>query len=276
MRYFYLVVDRLEWLSSKASIRLVCFVGILMPIFAFLLELFVCKVMCKNKFAYRSVKKFVCKHGEIDESNQAKFARKVLSKFPTKQKRLFKEYLDSGQIYNASIMPIEVTKMTTKPIKVPKFVWAMGGLTMFGVQSLMMIGGYSWSYIVAVVLAIGVEVGILSILSKAICKAKILANARKGARLERLLSRFVVIGRNKVDACVDLTKLEQKLDSSSGTSSLNQLSSAVDSFVASCPSKAIAQIVEQGLSNCSFGAEPTAQEKQYFDDVMQRLKNFCV
>ncbi len=276
MRYFYLVVDRLEWLSGKASVKLVCLMGIAVPIFAFLLELFVCSILCKNKCAYRSVKKFVCKYGEIDERNQTKFARKVLKNFPTKQKRLFKEYLDSGQIYNASMMPMEITKMATKQIVVPKLVCLMGGLAMFAVQSLMMIGGYGWSYIVTVVLAMGVEIGILSILSKAICKAKSLSNARKGARLERLLSRFMVIGRDKVNACVDLSKLEQKLDVDGGVSSINQLSSAVDNFVASCPSKAIAQIVEQGLSNCSFGVEPTAQEKQYFDDVMQRLKNFCV
>lgn len=275
MRYFNLVVDCLEWLSSKASLKLVLLVGVIVPIFAFLLELFVCRAMFKNKRAYRAVKKFVYKYGEIDEKNQVKFARKVLKNFPHKQKRLFKDYLSTGEIYNASIMPIEISKMVNKNIRKPKLVWVLGGLTMFVVQSLMMISSYSWANVVAVLLGIGVEIVVLEVLSKAIFKAIVLTNARKGARLERMLSRFVVIGKGRVNAVVDLSKLEQKLDVEDGVSSLNQLSSAVDSFVASSPSKAIAKIVEQGLSNCSFGKEPTVQEKQYYDDVMQRLRNFC-
>ena len=107
-----------------------------------------------------------------------------------------------------------------------------------------------------------------------IVKVMAFANEKSGVKLEKLLSRYIVIGRGRLVPVVDLNKLDCKINGA-GSSSVNKLSESLDSFVDSCPDKSIAQIVEQGLNNCSFGKELTAQEKDYFDRAMQRLRNFC-
>lgn len=274
MSLFILVTDVIVWVASRLSVKILLLGAVATILALSLLDMVVVSARLGNGKILRAVKSFVRKHGEIDELNIAKFVKTAGKKFPKKERRLLKLYMMSGEAYNASTLPIEMSKMTTKKVKSPKLIIKGGLAVIFAVQSLMLIAGEEWANVFVVMGALALTTAIVNSLVMIVVKVMAFCNEKSGVKLEKLLSRYIVVGRGRLAPVVDLSKLDCKV-SGEGVSSVNKLSQTLDSFVDSCPDKSIAQIVEQGLSNCSFGKQLTTQEKEYFERAMQRLRNFC-
>ncbi|MGN0789246.1 MAG: hypothetical protein ACI4MY_04850 [Christensenellales bacterium] len=274
MSFLILVTDVIVWAASRLSVKMLLLGAVATILALSLLDVIVVSARVGNGKILKAVKSFVKKYGEIDELNIAKFVKRVGKKFPKKERRLLKLYMMSGETYNASTLPIEMSKMTTKKVKSPKLVVKVGLAVIFAVQSLMLIAGEEWANVFVVMGGLALLAAIVNLLVTLVVKVMAFCNEKSGVKLEKLLSRYIVVGRGRLAPVVDLSKLDCKM-SGEGVSSVNKLSQCIDGFVDSCPDKSIAQIVEQGLSNCSFGKQLTTQEKEYFDRAMQRLKNFC-
>ncbi|MGN0797065.1 MAG: hypothetical protein ACI4M5_02545 [Christensenellales bacterium] len=274
MSLLVLITNVIVWLASQLSIKMLLLGGGAIILVLSWLDMAIVSSRNDNGKILRAVRVFVKKHGEIDELNIAKFVKSVGKKFPKKERRLLKLYMMSNEAYNASTMPIAISEMTMRKHKSPKLTIKGGLAAIFAVQSLMLIAGEGWATVFVAVGALTLVTLLINFFVKLIVKIMAFSNEKSGIKLEKLLSRYIVIGRGRLAPVVDLSKLDCKMNGVN-TSSVNQLSRSLDSFVDSCPDKSIAQIVEQGLNNCSFGKELTVQEKDYFDRAMQRLRNFC-
>lgn len=274
MSLLIMITDVIVWVASQLSVKMILLGAVATILVLSLSDMIVVSARSDNGNILRAVKVFVKKHGEIDELNLAKFVKTVGKKFPKKERRLLKLYMMSGEAYNASTLPLAISKMTTRKVKSPKLTVKGGLAVIFAVQSIMLIAGEAWANVFVVMGILALLTAIVNFFVMIVVKIMAFSNEKSGVKLEKLLSRYVVVGRGRLAPVVDLNKLDCKMNGA-GSSSVNKLSQCLDSFVDSCPDKSIAQIVEQGLSNCSFGKELTAQEKEYFDRAMQRLKNFC-
>lgn len=274
MSLLVLITNVIVWVASQLSIKVLLLGGGAIILLLSWLDMAIVSSRYGNGKILRAVKAFIRKHGEIDELNIAKFVKSVGNKFPKKERRLLKLYMMSNEAYNASTLPLAISQMTTKKHKSPRLTVKGGVAIIFAVQSLMLIAGESWAMVFVAIGALTLVGLLINFFATLVVKITAFANEKNGAKLEKLLSRYIVVGRGRLVPVVDLNKLDCKMKGA-GSSSVNKLSESLDSFVDSCPDKSIAQIVEQGLNNCNFGKELTAQEKDYFDRAMQRLRNFC-
>ncbi|MGN0771577.1 MAG: hypothetical protein ACI4MI_03205 [Christensenellales bacterium] len=274
MSLLLLITNLLSWVADQLTIKMIVLGAAAIIVLLSLIETAIISCRNKNGKIYRTVKAHIRKNGEIDELKIGKFVKSVGKKFPKKERKLLKLYMMSGEAYNASTLPLAISEMATKKAKSPKLTFRAGVAVIFVAQSLLLIAGETWATVFVISALFAALLGLLCLIGAAIRGVAACVNESNGKKLEKLMSRYIVVGRGRLAPVVDLSKLDCKL-SGSGVSSVNKLTQSLDSFVDSCPDKSIAQIVEQGLNNCNFGKELTAQEKDYFDRAMQRLKNFC-